>query len=251
MKTLLNVIYYTAAAILTYQIFRAWWHWGILFVKFMFDEPLNKFKSKVEKPRLFFHIVTVGLSLIAFFQLKNSDLYLQFFFFIAILFFGVIFQLTWYDIFETRFVPAVKKRLNKSYSDFKSNYQYEEAIAVYRSLVSNGYLIYEDVNVQLIMEKQFTEILLKGVLPEKPLFSLQMDYLQINVVYERMLPRISQFPWDYFLRIFTDFKGDINLPALQSSVSRAKKKMIIKKKNQYAREQSIIESIFLSAPKYG
>ena len=256
MKTLLDVIYYTTAAIVVYQILRACWHWFKLFTLFMFDEGLSEYKPKLEKPRLFFHLITVTFSVIAYVQLGkptfNPDVFvfLQFFYLIVVAFFGVMFQITWCEIFESRFIPSVKKTLNKSSSDFKSNYQYEEVITIYRSLISNGYLIYEDVNVQLNMEKQFVEILLKGVLPEKPLFSLQMNYHQIDVVYERMLSRISQFPWDYFLRIFTDFKGDINLPALQASASRAKKKMIIKKKNQYAREQSIIESIFLSTPKY-
>lgn len=252
-----DYIYYTSVVILLYQIFRAAWHWGKSFIEFMFGEQSKKFKPKIEKPRMFFHLITIGFSVTAFIQLTNfsDDVnylnYIQLFYLIVIIFFGIMFHLTWCDIFKTRFVPAIKRSLNRPSSDFKSNYQYEEGIAIFRSLVSNGYLIYEDVNVQLNMEKQFIDILVKGVLPEKSLFYLQMNYHQINVIYERMLPRISQFPWDYFLRIFTDFEGEINLSSLQSSVSTAKKKMLIKKKNQYAREQNIIESIFLPTPKYG
>ncbi|MGX1753429.1 hypothetical protein [Sphingobacterium sp. NPDC055346] len=172
MNTLLNVIYYISAAIVAYQILRACLHWFLWFTRFMFDEGFSQFESKLEKPRMFFHIITIGLSLVAFMQLKDAFLspFISSFYFSAILFFGIVFYLTWRNIFETRFIPAVKKKLSRINSDFKSNYTHEESAIIFRSLVSNGYLIYDDITIQKEMEIQFIYILLNGILPQKSLF---------------------------------------------------------------------------------
>lgn len=247
---LTNFIYYASASILSYQIIRAAFYWFHWFVKFMFDEGFHKFKSKIEKPRLFFHLNTIVFTIIVFIQLGNSafqpngSLYLQFLYLMAILFFGIMFHLTWCNIFEVTFIPSIKKSLNDLQLDFKSNISSEEARALFGGLVNKGFLTFDDVQNQKVMEKKFVDVFVYGILPDLPFFSLQMKNDQIAVLYNCFLERTDQFSRVKFSQIFTRKGNPINLDSLRSSKSRAQKNALRDKTKFYTDDQNIIEYLF-------
>ena len=204
-----DFIYYTIAAILLYQILRAGWHWGILFVKFMFDEGLDDYNPKLEKPRLFFHLITITFSVVAFVQLGKPAfnpsvfIFLQLFYLLVVVFFGVLFQITWCKIFENRFIPLIKQKINRSQSDFKSKISIEEATNLFRGLVDNGFLLFENLENQIIMQKKFVDIFTSYILPDKPMFSLEMKNDLISVLIECFEKKDKRFSGEMFIQIFT------------------------------------------------
>ena len=221
MKTLLDVIYYTAAAILTYQIFRAWWHWGILFVKFMFDEGLEDYKPKLEKPRLFFHLNTITFSLIAFIQLRdtvsNSSLYLHFFYLTAILFFGIIFQITWSNWFETKVLPKVREVIRNKAVQKKvqrSKITEQNACKIFDGLVLNGFMLYDDLKIQ----------------------DLKMDNIQTHVLYKRLKAIDSSITLKKMTEIFTNENEVMKVKSLSNSYTQMT--------TDKAKDEDLIHSIF-------
>ena len=238
-----DFIYYTTAATLLYQILRAGWHWGIIFVKFMFDEGLEDYNPKLEKPRLFFHLNTIAFSLIAFIQLRdpasNTSLYLHFFYLVAILFFGIMFLITWSNWFETRVLPKVREVIrNKAIRKKVQRNKITEQIAckIFDGLVSNGFMLYDDLKIQDLMKKKFIVIFGRNNCPFTPTFKLEMDNIQTHVLYQRLKAIDSSITLKKMTKIFTNENGIMTVKSLSNSYTQ--------RKTENAKDEDLIHSLF-------
>lgn len=219
----------------------------------------SNFHTKVDKPRIFlfsiflpllFIIVSVINSFEGFEFKINENVNLIFntlFCTSLISLFGVILLLLFKTLgssFENLYLPKVKEIVQKSTCDFKTKLSASDTEQIFKRLIKNGYLIYDDFDKEKEHSKVFVEVFVNGVLPSSPMFQLNMDYPQINVVYDCFQKITKDLDWIKFKKIFKSNENEINLSSRSSSVSRAKKSSIINKEKYYATDQNIIELIF-------
>lgn len=228
-----DFIYYTTTAILLYQILRAGWHWGILFVKFMFDEGLDGYNPKLEKPRLFFHLITITFSVVAFVQLGKPAfnpsvfIFIQLFYLLVVVFFGVMFQITWCKIFETRFIPIVRNTVSNFNKPPKPRISQEQGEKLYDRLINFGFLIYDNLDDQIKMKSIFVEVLKSGNVLDKQLFRLHMNNIQTCFFYKKLKTHLnSKFTLRFVLSVFENKNGSPSEKSVRESYDNRKVEII-------------------------
>lgn len=238
-----DFIYYTTAAILLYQILRASIYWLNWFAKYMFDEGLDDYNPKLEKPRLFFHLIAITFSVIAFVQLGKPAfnpsffIFLQFFHLLVVVFFGVMFQITWCKIFKTRFIPQIKEVIRRTNRKPKKIIISDEKIQkIFKGLILYGFISYDDFNEEVLMEKEFISIFSSRKFPDTPLFKLEMDNIQTHVLYKRFNAVGLSVTLDNMTKIFTNVNGIMNAKSISNSSTQ--------KTTDSAKDEELILSIF-------
>lgn len=214
------------------------------------------FDSKVDKPRIFFislfvPLMIFSLYLISIYKESNSfhgdfsvGNFIMDISYISI--FLLLFMLTGYltyylfnPSFADLYLPQIQDQLNKEKSkSIISDLNKNELEKIFNGLILKGYLSFEDIVEQNKTKELFIETFVLGVIPEKPIFALEMDYPQLNVLYECFKKRINAFNWGLFLSVFGN---TVNFGSLYASVSRAKKKS---KSKYYATNHKEIEYFF-------
>lgn len=214
------------------------------------------FDSKVDKPRVFFISLFVPLMIFSLYLISiytgsttfHADYsignrildvsYISTF----LLLFMITGFLTFYlfkPSFAELYLPQIQDKLDIEKSKtIVSDLNKNELEKIFNGLILKGYLNFEDIVEQKKTKELFIETFVLGIIPEKPLFSLEMDYPQLNVLYDCFKKRISEFNWNLFLKVFDN---TINFGSLYASVSRAKKKS---KSKYYATNHKEIEFFF-------
>ena len=214
------------------------------YIYYMLNDTYRGYSKNSEKPRLLFYSLFFPISIIFFILIKNfgesnqsltgnTNVFNTITFPnsipLTILLFSFIISVlamftTWTKKFENSLIPAIKSHLkNNNPQDFENRYTEIELENIFDKLIENDYIniINEDEN---ILDKDlFVKILSEGILPETPLFKLNMNNIVTHVFFTLFIEKTNKMSLEKFLKIFINTNKKHSAGSISASVSTANK----------------------------
>ena len=197
---------------------------------YMFNLRTDYFDKKIERPRLLVYLTfgTASIILFILYWRLDKSIFLNQYYISTIILVPLIpciyfLNFTWDDRFYETFVEKVQKRiLLREHKSYELNWNDRQSLElIYTKLYDNDFIGLIHSKEGLIDKTLFSEILVSGKTPEKPVFKLNMDNIQTKHFYDLISKNSKNFTLDEFLKIFKNKNEKATRNSIEVSSSKA------------------------------
>lgn len=198
------------------------------FASYMLNVQTKNFDKRIQKPRLLFYLLFGSLALISlvnFYNIKNTNSFYQFASITQILLFTLSAYLlffSWTNAFSYDLIPKMQKKIFVKSNYFEIGWSENQLKEIFNNLHDNNFIEIL-VEYDSFEDTFFSEIFLTGEIPQNQPLKLLMDNIQTKYFYDLFSSKSVGFTLDNFLCIFSNKNGEVNRSTVEPSFSKSKK----------------------------